>query len=69
MANIRVRQAADYVGLSKSSLDKMRCFGTGPAFVRLGRTIVYRTDDLDAWLTANRNEAANDNSRTEQVAA
>lgn len=62
MANIRVQQAADYIGLSKSFLDKSRCYGTGPAYVRLGRTIIYRTDDLDAWLNFNR-QVLNDNAR------
>lgn len=63
MANLRVRQAAQYVGLSKSYLDKARCTGTGPAFSKLGTIIVYSTDDLDAWVAANRRAPANDNGR------
>jgi predicted DNA-binding transcriptional regulator AlpA len=50
MKNIRVKEAATYVGLSKSSLDKLRCFGGGPKFFKLGRAVVYSTDDLDAWM-------------------
>jgi len=68
MANIRVRQAAEYCGLSKSLLDKLRCKGGGPVFIRLGRSVVYSTDDLDAWLSANR-EAGNDNRKQERAAA
>lgn len=60
MPNIRVQQAADYCGLSKSFLDKARIYGGGPAFFRLGRSVIYSTDDLDSWLAANR-AAANDN--------
>jgi predicted DNA-binding transcriptional regulator AlpA len=63
MANLRVPQAAEYVGLSKSFLDKARCIGTGPAFSKLGATVIYSTDDLDAWVAANRRNPANDNDR------
>jgi excisionase family DNA binding protein len=60
MANIRVRQAAEYVGVSKSLLDKLRCYGGGPAYAKLGSSVIYSTEDLDAWLAANR-QADNDN--------
>jgi len=51
MANIRVQAAADYIGVSKSFLDKARCYGTnGPAFMRFGKSIVYSTDELDRWM-------------------
>ncbi|NGN44342.1 helix-turn-helix domain-containing protein [Mesorhizobium sp. CGMCC 1.15528] len=60
MANLRVRQAAEYVGLSKSFLDKTRCYGGGPVHIKLGATVIYSTDDLDAWLAANR-QSDNDN--------
>ncbi len=69
MANLRVPQAAEYVGLSKSYLDKARCFGTGPAFAKLGATVIYSTDDLDAWVAANRRAPANDNQRAARAAA
>lgn len=65
MANIRVREAATYVGLSKSTLDKLRCFGGGPAYMKLGNSIIYSTDDLDAWMASKRRETTwgdNDNS-------
>lgn len=62
MANLRVRQAADYIGMSKSFLDKCRCYGGGPAYAKLGASVIYATDDLDAWVAANR-QAANDNQR------
>nr|WP_278377020.1 helix-turn-helix domain-containing protein [Brucella anthropi] len=52
--NIRVRAAAEYLGLSKSTLDKLRHFGGGPRYFKLGRIVVYDTADLDAW----RNERA-----------
>lgn len=66
--NIRVKQAAAYLGLSKSTMDKLRHFGGGPRYFKLGRTIIYDVADLDAWRneraatstwqTANQNSAA-----------
>ena len=66
MANIRVRDAAVHVGLSKSTLDKLRCFGGGPRYFKVGRAVVYSTDDLDAWMsskiTTDTWTATNDNA-------
>jgi predicted DNA-binding transcriptional regulator AlpA len=47
-------EAADYVGLSASTLSKRRVFGGGPKYLKLGRRVVYDTRDLDAWVDANR---------------
>jgi excisionase family DNA binding protein len=44
------KEAAVYLGLSKPYLDKLRCFGGGPRFAKIGRRVVYRLRDLDAWL-------------------
>ena len=64
--NLRVRNAAQHVGLAKSTLDKLRCYGGGPAFFKVGRAVIYDVDDLDAWLQAQRRTttwgAANDNA-------
>lgn len=35
--------------LAPSTLNKMRVFGTGPSFYRLGRAIRYRRGELDDW--------------------
>jgi excisionase family DNA binding protein len=50
-----VPEAADYLRVSKSYLDKLRVYGGGPPFMRLGvRKIAYRRSDLDAWLVCRR---------------
>jgi predicted DNA-binding transcriptional regulator AlpA len=49
----RAQDAANYVGLSASTLAKMRVRGVPPPFVKLGRRIVYRRSDLDDWLASN----------------
>ena len=41
--------AAKYLRLAPSTLNKMRLFGTGPAFLRFGRAVRYRREDLDDW--------------------
>lgn len=46
--------AADWLGLSASTLAKLRLTGKGPAYLKLGRRVVYRTDDLEAWIEAHR---------------
>ena len=46
----RTAAAAKYCGIAKSTLEKMRCSGDGPAFSRRGRTILYDRSSLDVWL-------------------
>ncbi len=43
-------QAARYLGLAVSTLNKWRCFGDGPKFLKLGRAVRYRREDLDAFV-------------------
>lgn len=69
MTNLRVKQAAEYVGLSKSALDKYRCYGGGPAYAKLGATVIYSTADLDSWVDARRVLPTNDNTMPEREVA
>ena len=46
---LRTRDAAVHLGLSPRTLEKHRCFGTGPVYRKLGGRIVYHLDDLDSW--------------------
>ncbi|MFN3990169.1 MAG: helix-turn-helix transcriptional regulator [Erythrobacter sp.] len=51
---MKTDEAARYLGLSSSLLNKLRLTGGGPVFVRLaGRAIRYRRGDLDAWANAS----------------
>jgi len=45
-------EAADYLGLAVSTLNKWRCHGGGPEFLKLGRAVRYRKDDLDRFVEA-----------------
>jgi excisionase family DNA binding protein len=49
-----VEEAARYVGLGVSKLNKLRTYGGGPAYAKLGRRVVYDAADLDAWLAENK---------------
>jgi excisionase family DNA binding protein len=47
---LTAEEAADYLRVSKSYLDKLRVYGGGPKFVRPGkRKILYRKQNLDVW--------------------
>lgn len=51
-----VKQAAFYLNVSDSFLNKARLNGTGPDFIRLGsRNVKYRVADLNVWRDARRN--------------
>jgi hypothetical protein len=44
--------AAPFLGLSESTLAKLRVNGNGPSYCKLGRRVVYRAEDLQSWLEA-----------------
>ena len=55
---VRAPDAAKYLGLSTSTLAKLRMSGIGPTFAKLGRrVVVYRLADLDDWLARNRRKS------------
>ena len=46
---LRTPEAARFLGLSGRTLEKHRCYGTGPAYRKIGGRVVYAIDDLLAW--------------------
>jgi len=49
-AYLRTNDAAKYLGVSVSTMERRRLDGTGPKFRRLGaRIVTYAIADLDAW--------------------
>ena len=48
--SLKTEEAAAKTGLSVSTLEKLRVYGGGPKFCRLGRAVRYRAPDLDAWM-------------------
>jgi hypothetical protein len=53
-------QAENYTGLSKQTLPNRRTSGKGPPFVRLGRSIYYELEVLDAWIAERRRCSTSD---------
>ena len=55
---LRTPLAAERANLSASKLEKERRLGRGPAFHKIGKTILYDIDDIDAWLASFRQQPA-----------
>lgn len=59
---MRAPQAAQYIGLSTSTLAKMRLRGDGPPYSKAGpRIVIYDRTDLDEWLTSRRRRSTSEN--------
>ena len=50
MTLLTQREAATLLHLSERTLERLRVSGTGPKFVRLGRSIRYRPTDIEAYI-------------------
>jgi len=57
---LRTPEAARFVGLSIRTLEKHRIYGTGPRYSKLGGRVVYRVEDLQAWVDAAAKESTSD---------
>ena len=47
---LSVREAAVYLNAAPQTLYNWRHLGQGPPYVRIGSRVVYRIEDLEAWL-------------------
>jgi predicted DNA-binding transcriptional regulator AlpA len=47
-------ETSKYIGMSTSWLRMARCTGNpdAPPFIKIGRSVRYRLNDLDAWLNS-----------------
>ena len=58
---LRTPEAAEFVGLSASTLEKLRLTGSGPAFQKAGpKIVVYYPEELERWLDSNRRISTSD---------
>ena len=57
---LRTPDAALRLGLSPRTLEKHRCYGTGPAYRKLGGRVVYAIEDIDAWADIGRRSSPSD---------
>ncbi|RJP75010.1 MAG: DNA-binding protein [Desulfobacteraceae bacterium] len=54
--NLNEHHAANRLGLSVQTLRNWRHLCKGPAYIRLGRRIIYREEDLQIFEDSNRIE-------------
>jgi excisionase family DNA binding protein len=47
------REAADYLGVRSGTLEAWRIRGGGPLFIKMGRSIRYRLEDLQRFIEEN----------------
>ena len=52
--NQSVEDAARFIGVSVSVLNKLRVYGGGPAYLKIGRRVLYETSALEDWLVSKR---------------
>ena len=64
---IKTPAAAVYVGLSTSTLEKLRLTGDGPLYLKLNRAVVYDTSDLDDWLQSRRKRSTSESDPSGMV--
>lgn len=61
------RDAARFLNISVAWLQKHRCRGTGPSFIRIGGrkggAVRYRRSDLERWIEINRTGFPNESPR------
>jgi predicted DNA-binding transcriptional regulator AlpA len=43
---------ANRLGLTERTLSEKRIAGTGPAFIRTGKSVRYRPEAVDSWLVS-----------------
>lgn len=47
------REAADFLGFTAGTLRVWRSQGKGPSYYKVGSTVRYEMDDLEAWKNEN----------------
>lgn len=53
-AVLTTAEAAAYVGLAKSTLEKLRIYGDGPVYLKYGKAVRYLLEDLEVWRARRR---------------
>ena len=54
------KEAGRFLSLSARTLEKHRTYGTGPRYSKLGGRVVYRMDDLQAWVSRGAKASTSD---------
>ncbi len=54
------KRLSDLLDVSEGTLERWRVEGSGPVFCRAGRKVLYRLEDVDAWLDASRHQSTSE---------
>jgi predicted DNA-binding transcriptional regulator AlpA len=57
---LRTADASAYCGSSKSTFEKYRLTGEGPAYSKIGRVVVYDKADLEIWLNSKKHNSTSE---------
>jgi excisionase family DNA binding protein len=57
---LRTTQAAEILGVKKSCLEAWRVRGGGPVFLKLGKAVRYRREDLDQFINGKLRTSTSD---------
>lgn len=52
----KAQDAAQYLGLTESTIAKWRMSGRGPRYIKAGARVLYDRADLDAWLETRKRQ-------------
>jgi predicted site-specific integrase-resolvase len=56
-------EAAQFLRLQRQTLEAWRLKGTGPAFLKLGRRVVYRREALERFMAESERRSTSDTAR------
>ena len=51
---------ADLLAVSERTLERWRVDGVGPAYVKAGRRVLYRMEDVETWLAGSRRRSTSE---------
>ncbi len=57
---LRTPEAARWLGIGKSTLEKMRLTGNSPVYYKCGKIVTYDVADLEAWLATHKRRSTSD---------
>lgn len=60
---VDTKGASKHVGSAESTLNKLRVYGGGPRYIKIGRRVLYDIADLDAWIEQNKRSSTSDTGR------
>jgi excisionase family DNA binding protein len=53
-------ELAHFLNISQRTLERWRVEGTGPTFVKAGRRVLYRLEDVERWLADGARHSTSD---------